>query len=60
MVAWALSFEIYWLDSEAKHSPPSSSEVVNWWSYESTQGYAFMQYYETNLTRRNDATWSEL
>jgi len=31
-----------WLGREADHSPPSSAEVTNEWSYNSTPQYAFM------------------
>jgi hypothetical protein len=41
-VAGALSLEVNWPGREADHSPPSSAEVKNAWSYTSTPQYAFM------------------
>jgi len=32
-VAWALTLWVKWLESEGDHSPPSSVEVKNAWSY---------------------------
>jgi hypothetical protein len=41
-VPGALSLEMKWQGREADHSPPSSVEVENAWSYTSTPQYAFM------------------
>jgi hypothetical protein len=35
-VPWALSLGLKWPEREADHSPPSSAEVNNEWSYSST------------------------
>jgi hypothetical protein len=42
-VTGALSLGIKRQDREADHSPPSSAEVKNGWSYTSTPQYAFMR-----------------
>jgi hypothetical protein len=36
------SLVVKWPEREADHSPPSSAEVRNAWSYNSTPQYAFM------------------
>jgi hypothetical protein len=36
------SLEVTWLECEADHSPPSSAEVINKWSYTSTPQSIFM------------------
>jgi hypothetical protein len=41
-VPGALSLGVKWLGCEADHSPPSSTEVKNVWSYTSTPQYVFM------------------
>jgi hypothetical protein len=41
-VAGALSLGAKWPGHEADHSPPSSAEVKNAWSYTSTLQYTFM------------------
>jgi hypothetical protein len=41
-VAGALSLGVKWPGREADHSPPSSAEVKNAWSYTSTPPYTFM------------------
>jgi hypothetical protein len=41
-VPGALSLGIKWPGREADHSPPSSAEVKNSWTYTSTPQYAFM------------------
>jgi hypothetical protein len=41
----ALSLEVKQPEREADHSPPSSAEVKNAWSYISTPKYAFMVFY---------------
>jgi hypothetical protein len=41
-VPGALSLGVKWPGREAGHSPPSSAEVKNAWSYTSTPQYAFM------------------
>jgi hypothetical protein len=41
-VQGTLSLRPKWPGREAKHSPPSSAEVKNAWSYTSTPHYAFM------------------
>jgi len=38
----ALSLEVKRPDQEADHSPPSSAEVKNAWSYKSTPQYVFL------------------
>jgi hypothetical protein len=38
----ALSLGVKWPGPEADHSPPSSAEVKNAWSYTSTPQYVFM------------------
>jgi hypothetical protein len=40
-VTWAPSPEVKWSGREYGHSPPSSAEVKNAWSYTSTSPYAF-------------------
>jgi len=40
-----LSLGVKWPVREADHSPPSSAEVNNAWSYTSTPQYAFMAWY---------------
>jgi hypothetical protein len=42
---------------EADHSPPSSVEVKNIWSYTSTQPYVFMAWY---LVKRKDFTFIKI
>jgi len=42
VVTGALSLWVKRTDHEADHSPPSSAEVKNAWSYTSTSQYAFM------------------
>jgi hypothetical protein len=37
-----LSLGVKWLEHESDHSPPSSAEVKNAWSYTSTPPYVFM------------------
>jgi hypothetical protein len=41
-VAGALSLGVKWPGRKADHSPPSSAEVNNAWSYTSTPQYIFM------------------
>jgi hypothetical protein len=41
-VPGALSLRVKWPGCEANHSPPSSAEVKNAWSYTSTPQYVFM------------------
>jgi hypothetical protein len=41
-VPGALSLEVKWPGCEADHSPPSSADVKNAWSYTSSPQYAFM------------------
>jgi hypothetical protein len=41
-VSGALSLGVEWPDREAEHSPPSSAQVKNAWSYTSTSSYVFM------------------
>jgi hypothetical protein len=41
-VPGALSLGVKWPGREADHSPPSSAEVKNEWSYTSTPQYAFV------------------
>jgi hypothetical protein len=43
-VPGALSFGVKWPGREADHSPPSSAEVKNEWSYASTPQYIFMEW----------------
>jgi hypothetical protein len=43
-VSGALSLGVKRPGCEAEHSPPSSAEVKNAWSYTSTPQYAFMAY----------------
>jgi hypothetical protein len=38
----ALSLGVKWPDHEYGHSPPSSAEVKNVWSYTSTPPYVYM------------------
>jgi hypothetical protein len=45
MEGGALSPEVKRSGRESDHSPPSSAEVKNAWSYTSTPQYAFMAYY---------------
>jgi hypothetical protein len=43
-VQWVLGFlsvRIKWLECEGDHSPPSSTEVMNLWSYTSTPPISF-------------------
>jgi hypothetical protein len=44
-VAGALSLGVKWPGREADHSPPSSAEIKNAWSYTSTPQYVFMAWY---------------
>ena len=41
--------ELLWPCIESNHSPTSSAEIKNEWSYTSSNSYAFMAYIETNL-----------
>jgi hypothetical protein len=50
IVPGALSLAIKRQGREAGHSPPSSAEVKNAWSYTSTPQYAFMTWYSVNFT----------
>jgi len=40
---------VKWLEREADHSPPSSTEVNNAWSYNSTPQYFFIAWCEVKL-----------
>jgi hypothetical protein len=42
MIMGDISLEVKLLGLEADHSPPSSAEVKNVWSYTSTPPYVFM------------------
>jgi hypothetical protein len=44
-VPGALSLGVKQPGREADHSPPSSAEVKNWWSYTSTPQYVFMAWF---------------
>jgi hypothetical protein len=50
-VTGSLSLEVKRPGSEAEHSPPSSAEVKNEWSYTSTRQYVFMAWC---LVKRRD------
>jgi hypothetical protein len=53
-VPGSLSLELKWPEREADHSPPSSAEVKNAWSYISIPQYVFMAWclvkYRDNFT----------
>jgi hypothetical protein len=40
--SYTMGTRVKWPGREADHSPPSSAEVKNAWSYTSTPQYAFM------------------
>jgi hypothetical protein len=52
-VQGALSLGVKWLRHEADHSPPSSAEVKNAWSYTSTPQYAFKAWCSVKKHRVN-------
>jgi len=44
-ISWSVTPEIKWPGHEADHSPTSSTEVKNAWSYTSIRPYIFMVWY---------------
>jgi hypothetical protein len=51
-VPGSLSLEIKWPRCEADHSPPSSAEVKNAWSYTSSRQYAFVMWCSVKAQRQ--------
>jgi hypothetical protein len=52
-VPGVLSLRVKRPGREADHSPPSSAEVKNAWSYTSTPQYAFMAWWSLKKHRQN-------